>query len=915
MAARAYNNQGYMYPDPVYGNHIQMPIQPSVYYSSQPQVYLPVEKKRRSLPFWIQAFSALLGIIALIIAIVVVTGKVKVQGDEGQCTDLGYAKIQCTAARPYFNTVTKQCVTATNNRRELPSQTNQGPPNCTVTQNILSIKATCDDAIIRVNSLLDFHATSQCDVNQMGNIRDRVTTLVGQFPCSSPGFCELPRSPGFAGAPGPTGSPGRISTWSGPMGPRGKPGPKPLFVGVPGPTGPAGAIGPTGTRGSDSIIVGFPGSPGSPGTNGVPGPTGPAGPQGPPGPPSTQPGSAGSPGAPGAPGTSSYAVGPPGSPGADGADGQDSYLPGPIGPAGIAGNPGSDSYVVGPPGIAGVDGIPGSNGNPGPQGPTGLPGSVLAGQPACPKGDPGSPSTVEGPTGESGTNGPVGYHGNASMLQIKTMITGPQLHNLVVMEDGSVFCWGLNGNGQCGVGFASTLRRPTAVLLPAPVVQVVSSFYTTCYLLNTSRMYCSGANANGELGQGQTALYYPNSQITGTQTNSFMPIEVGTGSFDSISWIALGGDDTYGTACAIRNSYVYCWGYNGYGQTGVGNTNSPILLPTLVHGLPLGALAVYINQGTAAGGSPMNFAIARFGDGTLYSWGSNSNQQLGRDTSTNSYSMAGLVQLFAGDSVGLTGIVDVTIGGSGGLGTTCAMHGNGTVYCWGYNGLGNCGVGSTATINYPTPISYPSGFLSRKVVSQVGPYSLFCAVNLADTGVYCWGINAKGEAGNNGSPCTGSVGGLTLGTSTYCAVPTKVNGPSASATDWSWNYNIIDIAIAGAFYMRYGWNTYDYVQACALRNDATVWCWGYNGNGNLGDGTTRNRPYASRMANLVNIRAIFSQQWFSGGSVYNTMFALENNNSTLWGVGYNGYYNIGVYQSDSMYTPVAVQGLRFTKNV
>lgn len=46
----------------------------------------------------------------------------------------------------------------------------------------------------------------------------------------------------------------------------------------------------------------------------------------------------------------------------------------------------------------------------------------------------------------------------------------------------------------------------------------------------------------------------------------------------------VGGDDSYGFVCAIRNRFVYCWGYNGYGQVGSGNTNSPIYVPAVCMG-------------------------------------------------------------------------------------------------------------------------------------------------------------------------------------------------------------------------------------------------------------------------------------------------------------------------------------------
>ena len=56
-------------------------------------------------------------------------------------------------------------------------------------------------------------------------------------------------------------------------------------------------------------------------------------------------------------------------------------------------------------------------------------------------------------------------------------------------------------------------------------------------------------------------------------------------------------------------------------------------------------------------------------------------------------------------------------------------------------------------------------------------------------------------------------------------------------------------------------------------------------------------------------------EYFSGGSPYNTMFALEQSNTTLWAWGYNGAGNLGVYQTDTMWAPVTVQGLRFTSQI
>ncbi len=85
------------------------PAAPAMYYP--PQVFIPVNKPQRNLPFWLQTLSALLGrsqvnlvhfvgCIALVIAIVIVSGRAKVSPDEGQCGDLGYAKGSIFEFRP-----------------------------------------------------------------------------------------------------------------------------------------------------------------------------------------------------------------------------------------------------------------------------------------------------------------------------------------------------------------------------------------------------------------------------------------------------------------------------------------------------------------------------------------------------------------------------------------------------------------------------------------------------------------------------------------------------------------------------------------------------------------------------------------------------------------------------------------------
>jgi len=526
---------------------------------------------------------------------------------------------------------------------------------------------------------------------------------------------------------------------------------------------------------------------------------------------------------------------------------------------------------------------------------------------------------VVGLPGLTGDPGAVGVSGNATYAQITRVIASSQMHTFVMLDDGRVLGWGANDLGQLGIGFTQgSVRRPYTVALPFPCVDLSSNYYTSCFLLNNTKIYCTGGNNYGQLGFGSTSTYYPGGTGSSTYSYSSVPLEVGSqfpGGMAGFTSVVVGGDTTQATVCANRGGTVYCWGYNPNGQTGCGTQNTVQHTPLQVQSLPTNISKVFVAKGYGDG----EYALALNGDGTVWSWGysgsagSPPGMQLGRDTNINPNNLAAQVQRFPGDTAGLTNIVDVVMGGYGGYGTTCALSRNGTVYCWGYNAYGACGVGiNTAYIYTATAIVYPTGFVARRIFGYVGGAAFFCAIHAVDTGVYCWGFGSIGNLGNtlDGVACVGTANGFFLGSSSsYCFTPWKVNGPTNSRLDTSWNYNITDVAISGT----QNSPSYPYYHACALRVDGQVWCWGYNGYGNLGDGTATSRSYALRVANLINIRAIFSEQYYSGGTPYNTMYALETSNTTLWAWGYNGYYNLGIYQGDNMYAPVSVQGLRFAK--
>jgi alpha-tubulin suppressor-like RCC1 family protein len=144
--------------------------------------------------------------------------------------------------------------------------------------------------------------------------------------------------------------------------------------------------------------------------------------------------------------------------------------------------------------------------------------------------------------------------------------------------------------------------------------------------------------------------------------------------------------------------------------------------------------------------------------------------------------------------LGLTGAVQLTSGGT----YSCALRAGGDVACWG--GGGALGDGTTTTRLAPTPVP------ALADVVEIRAAAGHTCARLGSGGVRCWGGNEEGQVGDD----TISRNRL---------APTGV----------------VDLVDAAAL-------TSDGGHSCALRRDGTVVCWGRNTFGQLGDGTTTNRP-------------------------------------------------------------------------
>jgi alpha-tubulin suppressor-like RCC1 family protein len=314
-----------------------------------------------------------------------------------------------------------------------------------------------------------------------------------------------------------------------------------------------------------------------------------------------------------------------------------------------------------------------------------------------------------------------------------------------------------------------------------------------------------GNNSYGQLGDN-------------TGVNKSSPVQTIAG---STNWKQVDGGYLHTTAIKTDGTLWGC-GYNRYGQLG---DNTGVNKSSPVQTIAGGTNWKQVSSGayTAAGIKT---------DGTLWSWGNNSFGNLGDNTVSHRSSP---VQTIAGG----TNWKQV----SSGYYHTAAIKTDGTIWSWGNNRYGN--LGDNTIVNKSSPVQTVAGGTNWKQVS--GGDTVTTAIKTDGT-LWNWGFNGNGQLGDNtivhkSSPVQTIAGGTNW---------KQVLHASAIKTDgtlWKWGLNnygqlgdntIVDKSspvqtIAGGT----NWKQVGggYFHTTAIKTDGTLWTWGLNAYGNLGDNT------------------------------------------------------------------------------
>ncbi len=357
----------------------------------------------------------------------------------------------------------------------------------------------------------------------------------------------------------------------------------------------------------------------------------------------------------------------------------------------------------------------------------------------------------------------------ATVLTGVTQVSAGSYHSCARARDGAVRCWGDAQWGLLGNGSTSADSYvPTPVSgLASGMASISAGGESSCALTDAGGVECWGLNSSGELGDGTT--------VGGTT-----PVQV-SGMADGVAGVSVG----YGFACAVTTAgAVRCWGWNVHGQLGDGTTTDRSV-PTDVVGLGVRMVAVSAGR---------YHACALRDDGAVACWGEGPAGELGNGSRTAYTTVPVWV-------VGLPGPVASL---SAGDRHTCAVTRTGRALCWGANGLGELGNGTTEASAVPVDVSG----LGSGVDAVAAGVGHSCA--LVGGSVLCWGYNQSGQLGD--------------GTTRQRLAPVAVLG--------------LPSGVLGV--------TTGYFHTCAVLDTGEARCWGTGESGQLGTGTTAptSRPAA-----------------------------------------------------------------------
>ncbi len=502
--------------------------------------------------------------------------------------------------------------------------------------------------------------------------------------------------------------------------------------------------------------------------------------------------------------------------------------------------------------------------------------------------------------GRSSTNANI--PGKVTMPEEIVKVAAGNNYSLAIGKSGKAYAWGYNANGELGVGTYKTVTRPAEIVGIENVIDISGGNNHSILATTTGEVYTTGDNTYGQLGS------------TGSKINLFTKVS----GVENVIDVEAG--EVHNIVRTLEEN-VYTWGSNIYGQLGL-NDRQNRYVPTLIDGKT--------NIAEIAAGKANTMLLDR--SGKVYITGLNSCGEIGDGTTDTKQEYVQVEKIPAG--------IGITTGETYSL----AIRADGTVWAWGDYNHGAEDANSKTKSKVPVMIGTFSALetsseivLKTSETTNIGisakeKFNVFYDYDkepedytyeslnpeIAD-------INAEGtiigvQIGKTRVIATDKETGekfsviVTVIENTKVAVP-QIDGGNgfavtlkADGTIWTWGYNpegaLGDGTYETALIPRRAnvVSTYSDIAvgkdfAIARRADGTVWAWGSNAHGQLGIGSHKNAPKLVQTYNIQNVKMI------AAGAEHTVAV---DQYGILYGWGSNTRGQLGLGSKDDVITPTII---------
>jgi alpha-tubulin suppressor-like RCC1 family protein len=500
-----------------------------------------------------------------------------------------------------------------------------------------------------------------------------------------------------------------------------------------------------------------------------------------------------------------------------------------------------------------------------------------------------------------------------------SIVGSGNFHTASTKTDGTLWLWGTNSYGSLGNNSILSLDSPVQTISFGTNWSYVEGGGNYCAAIKTDgTLWTWGQNTSGQLGD-NTTIHRSSPVQTIAGGNNWSSVSCGT----------------QHTAAIKNDGTLWMWGQNSFGELG-DNTIT-------IKSSPVQTVAFGTNWNSVSCGNGFTAAIKK--DGTLWMWGSNGQGRIGDNTTTNrsspiqtiafgtNWSSVSCVGQFVGaiktdgtlwcwgyniygqlgdnTSVSRSSPVQTITGGTNWSKISCggnhiaAIKTDGTLWCWGYN---YGALGDNTVVNKSSPIQTVAGGVNWSTVSCGYFYT---AATKTDGTLWLWGAGSSGQLGidkyykYSPSMVDSQTNWLTTNSSKHTGFKAAIK---TDGTLWLWGTggngqlgnNTVVSVISPVQTISDGTNWRSFSTGgtfcAAIKTDGTLWTWGNNNNGYLGDGTGTSRSSPVQTVTYGNI-----WNYVDCGQQHTAAIKTDG---TLWMWGRNQFGNLGDNTALSKSSPI-----------